>query len=619
MIKESIPKTNDSKDNNREQKVQELVDRLWHENPQLYEMIKSCMNVEDARKHMYKYLRNVMRQINHGDSNIPRLEQVLVEDAVEILRRFLAIRNELLTKTSVITIMYRLAQGEVHSKFHLKEGFVQELIHLFRAVHFKSNIYQEDKKIQNEILNKGHLIGREAAIHRSAMLDRITSKQDNALKDYPNGLSEEVIQKRKENVKRICSYYNVSEEEFYDYKWQLRNIIVDYEVLKELVTLTDDEKESIKMTNKESVPFGITPYYLSLFDNEDIGKRDRAVRAQVLPPKTYLDEFVKTRGASIDELDFMGERDTSPIDLVTRRYPSIAIFKPYNTCAQICVYCQRNWEIDSPMSPKALAPKEKIDAAIEWFRNTPAVKEVLITGGDPLLLSDSRLDDILGRLSKIEHIERIRLGTRTFVVLPMRITDDFIDILKKYHEPGRRDITMVTHFQHPYEVTPETMEGVQKIRKLGISCYNQTVFTFHNSRKYEQVAHRKSLKLIGVDPYYTFNAKGKDETKDYRVPIARILQEAKEEQRLLPGVMRTDEPVFNVPRLGKNYLRAAQHRDWIMIAPNGSRIWEFHPWEKNIALTDTYVFHDVPIANYLRRLKRDGEDISKYRTIWYYY
>ena len=130
---------------------------------------------------------------------------------------------------------------------------------------------------------------------------------------------------------------------------------------------------------------------------------------------------------------------------------------------------------------------------------------------------------------------------------------------------------------------------------------------------------RKKLRLIGVTPYYTFNTKGKEETNDFRVPIARLLQEQKEEVRLLPGTVRTDETVFNVPGLGKNYLRALQHHDLISILPDGRRVYEFHPWEEKLALADTYVYTDVSIHDYLKRLKAAGEDTSLFRTIWYYY
>ncbi len=152
-----------------------------------------------------------------------------------------------------------------------------------------------------------------------------------------------------------------------------------------------------------------------------------------------------------------------------------------------------------------------------------------------------------------------------------------------------------------------------------MSVYNQQVFTVENSRRFETAKLRTDLRAIGVDPYYTFNMKGKDETRRYMVPIARLLQERKEEARLLPGLDRTDEPVFNVPRLGKNHLRAGQDRRLVMIQPDGARVYEMHPWEKNIAPMAPYNYIDVPIYEYLEEMAARGEHIRDYRTIWYYY
>jgi lysine 2,3-aminomutase len=315
----------------------------------------------------------------------------------------------------------------------------------------------------------------------------------------------------------------------------------------------------------------------------------------------------------------MGEHDTSPIDLITRRYPGIAILKPFNTCAQVCVYCQRNWEIDQVLDPHAKASKKVLDEALEWFDHHRSVGDVLVTGGDPWVMKDEEIQHILQRLSDKKHIYRIRVGSRTPVVLPMRWTDKLVDMMAEYHEPGKREIAVVTHYEHSYEITPESMEAVQKIRRTGMGVYNQQVYTIENSRRFETAKLRRDLKLIGVDPYYTFNMKGKEETSRYMVPIARILQERKEEARLLPGLDRTDEPVFNVPKLGKNHLRSWQDHRLVMIRPDGSRVYEFHPWEKNITPVPPYNYIDVPIYDYLEELAARGENIRDYRTIWFYY
>jgi lysine 2,3-aminomutase len=314
----------------------------------------------------------------------------------------------------------------------------------------------------------------------------------------------------------------------------------------------------------------------------------------------------------------MGEHDTSPVDLITRRYPLIAILKPFNTCSQICVYCQRNWEIDECMAHDAMAPEAQIARAIHWLQHHPSVNEVLVTGGDPMVMPTRAIQHLLDRLASLEQIRRIRIGTRTPVVLPQRWTEGLVDLIAGYQEPGAREICIVTHFEHPYEVTPEAMDAVRRIRLRGMSVYNQQVFSIYNSRRFESAKLRLVLRAIGVDPYYTFNMKGKEETEAYITPIARLLQERKEEARLLPGLDRTDEPVFNVPRLGKNHLRKWQDHRLLSIRPDGRRVYSFHPWEKNITLTPPYYFVDVSIFDYLQRLAARGEDLHEYRTIWYY-
>jgi len=205
------------------------------------------------------------------------------------------------------------------------------------------------------------------------------------------------------------------------------------------------------------------------------------------------------------------------------------------------------------------------------------------------------------------------------VTLPMRFTDSLCDMLASFRMPGRREIVLVTHIEHALEVTPDFAAAMEKVRKRGIPVYNQMVFTFFVSRRFEAARLRRLIRLCGVDPYYSFYPKGKLETMDYRVPIARLLQEQKEESRLMPGLARTDEPVYNVPGLGKNNLNGWQHRDLISVSPEGARIYEFHPWEKKVADQRTYVGEDVPVQGYLERLEKYGEDISEYVSIWYYF
>jgi len=219
----------------------------------------------------------------------------------------------------------------------------------------------------------------------------------------------------------------------------------------------------------------------------------------------------------------------------------------------------------------------------------------------------------------MDHVVNIRWASRAPVTVPMRITDELAELLGSYVEPGRRNVCFVTHIESAAEITPELAEAVFKLRRQGIYVYNQQVFTVETSRRFQTVANRIAMKKVGVDPYYTFYPKGKEETRDYLTPLARVAQERKEEARLLPGIFRTDEPVFNVPRLGKNHIRAWQDRDLVAIRPDGRRVYLWHPWEKGITPMEPWPYVDNPIYEYLQELERLGEAPAAYESIWYYY
>lgn len=596
------------------------IQRLWDANPEIYQILKSADSLESARNELYNYLNRSERKIFDLDNDLHILEKSTVRECIRVFRSIIGPVNEFRTEFSALDTLWKLAnnkQAELKDKVSI--GFLMEFINLFRGVTGKSNIYFEDTQVKKGMPEFLKMKGRKAAEARMEILDEMGSSVNKYLKKYPSGLEDEVITWRKENRTRILRYFGGSEKDWNDYKWHLRHVIRDSKPLKDLIEISNEQIEAIDKAVKNKIAFGITPYYLSLMDTKISIGYDHAVRAQVIPPKEYVDKMAEHRGDRGTAFDFMGEHDTSPIDLITRRYPNIAILKPFNTCSQICVYCQRNWEIEQVLAPRAMATKKVLNDALAWFDDHKSVGDVLITGGDPAVMSDTQLENILEILSKKRHVYRIRIGTRTPVVLPMRFTKRLIDILTKYHRPPHQEIAVVTHFEHSYEITPEALEAVQKIRKIGISVYNQEVFTIENSRRFETAKLRRDLKSIGVDPYYTFNMKGKEETKRYMVPIARILQERKEETRLLPGLDRTDEAVFNVPKLGKNHLRAWQDHRLVMILPDGSRVYEFHPWEKNITAIPPYNYVDVPIYDYLEELAARGENIRDYRTIWYYY
>lgn len=578
-------------------------------------------SVEEARKKIRDHLNDLEWKYNTGEIDLHDVDRQLALEAIHVFKNIISPKNEEIAGFSTLKILYDSKNGKV------EEGFTEEFRHLFMAIYGEAH-YSEGwlwpplEKEGVKLVDFSKIKGRKAAEMRNQFLDSAWKRISEQIKRYPSGMDPEIIKKREENRKRILDYFGADLGDWYDVSWQKRHVFSkkkDMTDLKNLIRLTEEEERAIALAIENGIPFGITPYYLSLMDYEPSRKWDYQVRSQVIPPMHYVENMMKHRNDREYAFDFMGEHDTSPHDLVTRRYVTVAIMKPYDSCPQICVYCQRNWEVEEALSPQAEYSKRTIDEAIEWFSSHPSIMDVLITGGDPFVLSDNMVEHITKRFSEMDHIVNIRWASRIFVTLPMRITDELGEMLGSYIDPGRRNVCCVTHVESPYEITPDVCKAVNNCRKNRIYVYNQLVLTLEASKRFQNVAARIAMKKAGIDPYYTFYPKGKEEQKDYLVPIARLCQERKEEARLLPGIFRTDEPVFNVPRLGKNHLRAGQDRELIAITPDGRRVYRFYPWEKGIAPVNPFIYRDVSIHGYLKELEERGERIEDYESIWYYY
>jgi len=595
---------------------EELVQRLWRAAPRIESMLRNSKHAEEARYVVFDHLDRLRRDLYnmksdtyYADLNV--VEKRNVRECIRVISNIFRTENEHLTDTSALALLYGLARNEEGILDKVSEGFVMEFLALFLGIRGKYG--RHSRRDELLVVKEGH----DAAVERSEQLDAYASMMNRYFRRYASGMDEKIIEQRKMLRKDILAFFGSTEKDWYDHRWHMKHIIRDRKTLSALVRLEKDEVRGLEMALKNDIPFEITPHYLSLFNREGRSGTDRAVRAQVIPSVRYCENVLKNRRNGID-MDFMAEKATSPIEGVTRRYPQIVIVKPYRSCPQICVYCQRNWEVKD-MDEEVMLSKKKVGQALQWIRDDRNISEVLVTGGDPLTLNNRYIEWILGEIAEIEHVDRIRIGTRIPVTLPFRINDELLGIFQRYHSWGKREIAVVTHFEHPAEMNPDSLEAIRRIRKMGMNVYNQAVFTYYNSRKFECCLLRRVLKVHGVDPYYTFNTMGKDETLDFRVPIARIEQERREECRLLPGLVRTDESVFNVPRLGKSHLRSWQDHEVIMILPDGRRVYRFYSWETKLTSVHDYLYTDVSIYDYLKRLCRDGENINDYLSIWYYF
>ena len=317
----------------------------------------------------------------------------------------------------------------------------------------------------------------------------------------PFGLRDS-SRKKYEVIKNILlSLLGGTEENWNDWQWQLHNRIESLSLLEQLIPLTGEEKKNIEQISK-TYRWAMTPYYAALMD-PDVPKGD-VIKAMSIP---CLDEL---SDSGVD--DPSGEEYTNPAGCITRRYPDRLILNLTNACPAFCRHCQRRRRIKQS---DAASQENQIQASIEYIRENPEIRDVLLTGGDALMLSDDRLEEIVSKIRAIPHVEIIRLGTRTPVTLPQRITPELVNRLKKHHP-----IFLNTQFNHPIEITPEAAEACKRLRDNGFVLGNQMVLLKGvNDNKYLVRFLNQELLRIGVRPYYMFHAKQVKGTLHFQTPV----------------------------------------------------------------------------------------------------
>ena len=306
---------------------------------------------------------------------------------------------------------------------------------------------------------------------------------------------------------RAKFFPNVTDEQWNDWHWQVKNRIESLEDLKKYITLSAEEEEGVKKT-LETLRMAITPYYFSLMDIND---PNCPVRKQAIPS---IKEIHK---AEADLLDPLHEDEDSPVPGLTHRYPDRVLLLITDMCSMYCRHCTRRRFAGA--SDDAM-PMDRIDKAIEYIAKTPQVRDVLLSGGDALLVSDETLEYIISKLRAIPHVEIVRIGSRTPVVLPQRITPELVEMLKKYHP-----IWLNTHFNHPKEVTPESKKACELMANAGIPLGNQSVL-LRGINDCVHVMKRlvHDLVKMRVRPYYIYQCDLSMGLEHFRTPVSKGIE-----------------------------------------------------------------------------------------------
>lgn len=309
------------------------------------------------------------------------------------------------------------------------------------------------------------------------------------------------------DYREIEIWKNINENEWNDWRWQLRNRIMDLDNLKKVVNLTQIEEDGVKSSLRK-LRMAITPYWITLIDEND---PNDPIRRQAIPTIKELD--IKEE----DIFDPLFEEIDSPVKGLTHRYPDRVLFLITDQCGMYCRHCTRRrlaGETDRART------KEELILGIEYIREHQEINDVLLSGGDALLVTDDKLEFIIKELRKIPHVEVIRIGTRAPSTLPMRITDSLVEMLKKYHP-----IWLNTQFNHYKEITEESKKAVIKLVDAGIPVGNQTVLLKGiNDCPIIQKKLVNELVKMRVRPYYIYQCDLSQGISHFRTSVGKGIE-----------------------------------------------------------------------------------------------
>jgi lysine 2,3-aminomutase len=302
---------------------------------------------------------------------------------------------------------------------------------------------------------------------------------------------------------------SITDQEWNDWHWQLRNRITDLPTLARFLKISEDERVAIEQ-HRGPLPVGITPYYASLLD--ELNPMQPLRRTVVM----VTDEQVRNFGEADDPLN---EDHDTVVPGVVHRYPDRVLFLVTGFCSVYCRYCTRSRMVGNPGGEYRFNTSQW-ERAIDYIATHPQIRDVLLSGGDPLTLVDSRLEWLLSRLRNIPHVEFLRIGTKVPTVLPQRITTALARMLRRYHP-----LWMSIHFTHPDELTPEVNQACERLADAGIPLGSQTVLlrgVNDNVETMRKLIH--GLLKIRVRPYYLYQCDPISGSSHFRTPVEKGLE-----------------------------------------------------------------------------------------------
>ncbi|MFZ5820980.1 MAG: lysine 2,3-aminomutase [Chloroflexota bacterium] len=306
--------------------------------------------------------------------------------------------------------------------------------------------------------------------------------------------------------KRAPVYADVPDEKWNDWRWQLSHRLNTAEDIEKVISLTDSERKALQSSGLFRVD--VTPYFISLIDPDD---PNDPVRQQIIPRAEEMQAFT----AMME--DSLAEDRHSPVPGLVHRYPDRVLMLVTTQCASYCRYCTRSRIVGDPGQTFS---RQEFEAQIEYLKRTPQVRDVLLSGGDPLVLAPKILEEILARLREIPHIEIVRIGSRVPVFMPMRVTQELCDMLQKFHP-----LWLNIHINHPNEISLELAQACDRLTRAGIPLGNQSVLLAGvNDCVHIQREMVQKMTRIRVRPYYLYQCDLVEGAGHFRTPVAKGIE-----------------------------------------------------------------------------------------------
>ena len=613
-------------------------------------------------------------------------------EGVRVVRRLLEYDGRVVHELSVgedvkvetLTLLWRFLSGRMEGE-EISPDFALELYHQFSRLHDGPSGVPEKEDVLRWMRRWPDGLNEQVRAIREANKERIMALLVRKIEHRPASSGRYVFPEGCSEAEKLGWVRRWWGEA----RFHLSMAVKSAAELNRMLdgTLSGETLRIYQQAQEKGIPVFVTPYYLSLLNPTGKGYDDAAIRSYVIYSSRLVETFGGIRAWEREDIVEEGKPNVAGWLLpgghnIHRRYPEVAILIPDTmgrACGGLCASCQRMYDFQSRrlnFELEKLKPKEnwntRLRKLMDYFEHDTQIRDILITGGDALMRRNATLRNILDAVCKMAvrkrqanlsrpdgekyaELQRVRLGTRLPVYLPMRVDDELLDILRDFRqkaaEAGIIQLFVQTHFQSPLEVTPESREAIRRILSTGWAVTNQLVYNVAASRRGHTAKLRKVLNSLGVICYYTFTVKGFEENYEVFAPNARSLQESAEEKawgRLAPEAehdflesldgapnkavavrqfcaahdvpfLATDRSVLNLPGIGKSMSFAL-----VGVDAKGRRILRFdHDRTRRHSpiidrVHEVYIRENKPVYRYLLQLQDMGEDMGEYETLWAY-